>query len=833
MTTKIHQPSPPSARFQQPDRRWLRLALLLGAILFLAWAWLAGTPAVSGPIVADDINQHRINAALPPPRGNALIRQSFTPRWDGLREIELTLVRYDDPAQDGRFRMQLLDDTGAAVATRELDTRSFANNHVYLFRFPPQRHSAGRRYTLQLSGSEDNPLSAWGYTLDVYDEGDLTLTNGALAKEGGGESFSSTARELRFVTRYQLTWTDAAAALCTMLYRDGLLLLLALLLILMPGCLILLAGNGRWPRWDAAAWWGAAVALGVSVWPVVWFWVSLAGGRWAGWSLWLCLGVGWAAVLFLWLRRQRPVTRPLNWRHASLLLLLLLALAVRLLAVRDLLFPAWVDSSRHALITAVMADSGRFPDNYQPFFTVDRTPYHYGFHTLSASLRMMTGWPLNRLLLYLTQLLGSLVPLTTYAAVWLFTRRRGAGLTAAFLVALPFFFPAYYATWGRMTQLTAMLLMPVLLALTWLLARGGRRWRQTWWLVGLLTAGLFFIHFRVFLYFLPFAAISWAVTWAIAWPTTPARHVRWLAAAVGLSFLLAAPRFFQLAAMTDPTVALSATIPNYNTFPTSYVKVGWERPFLLLAAVGLMLTLFAGLVRKRWTALPLVLAGWVATLFLALAGDRIGLPETALVNLNSMYITLFLPLAIFLGIMADQGWHWLRKQRENSQFAGRLFAGAALAAMLLFGVRQQIGILNPDTILARRADLAGLAWVEESLPSSALVAVNSWLWLGQTWAGGDGGAWLTPLTGVAATTPPIDHVYSRELFQFVQAFNQTAIATEDWSRPEAAAWLREQGVTHIFVGERGGFFDPAALAGNPKLRLLYGRNGTFIFAVNP
>jgi hypothetical protein len=70
------------------------------------------------------------------------------------------------------------------------------------------------------------------------------------------------------------------------------------------------------------------------------------------------------------------------------------------LAVRDLEFPTWVDASRHGLITAVMVENGRTPTDYAPYLPVERFPYHFGFHTLSASLAMMTGWPLPRLTQY-------------------------------------------------------------------------------------------------------------------------------------------------------------------------------------------------------------------------------------------------------------------------------------------------------------------------------------------------------------------------------------------------------------------------------------------------
>ena len=135
--------------------------------------------------------------------------------------------------------------------------------------------------------------------------------------------------------------------------------------------------------------------------------------------------------------------------------------------------------------------------------------------------------------------------------------------------------------------------------------------------------------------------------------------------------------------------------------------------------------------------------------------------------------------------------------------------------------------------MAQHADLAGLAWIVENVPETAVFAVSSWKWLGETWATSDGGAWIVPMTARMTTTPPIDHIYNADLFQFVKAFNTAATAVPDWRDPVQADWLRQQGVTHVYVGPHSGsgFFDPAALAQNPKMVMVYGRNGVFIFEI--
>jgi len=781
---------------------WQLVAFLVGLLLVLVASGIRGWPA---PITAVDVEQTRIDVALPPLPSDTSFVQTFRPAHDGLVEVELLLARLHEGGA-GTLSLRLHDDRGNLVAAQTWPVATFEHNQPLLLRFSPQPDSAGRTYALSLSGSTDNAFSFWGYTLDVHDGGTLAVPD-------------DTARELRFVTRYRLLALPALSHLAG-LWPNGGWLLLALLLMLMPGALLLLLAASHWDggsRRDGATWWGVALALGLAVWPLLWYWLTLVGVRWRGWSLAATLIIGWLAVIALWLRRRPRPGLKIAPAHLLLLVLLLLAFAVRLLAVRDLLFPAWVDSTRHALITRIMVDEGQIVRDYRPFLPVDRFPYHFGFHTLSAGLLLLGATTLPNLLLILGQLLNALVPLTVYAAAWLVTRRRVAALISAFLVALPFFFPAYYVSWGRLTQLAGVLLLPILLALTWLVA-AARSPRPPWWLVALLAAGLALIHVRVFLIYLPFAAIAWLVAGR-------GRGTRALAAATVLALLLAGPRLWEL--LPAGTGAFGGADTTYNDFPFGYVTVGWEREFLVAAGIALLIAVRPALRARPWALFALALAGWSGSLLLLLYYS----PNIWLINLNSVYIVFFLPLALILGVVAAVLEAWWRRLGIRGALA-YAFTGALFALLLLHGVRQQIDILNPATRLARPADLPAISWVDQNLPPDALIAVNSWQWLGATWAGSDGGAWLLPLTGRQTTTPPADYIYSGELVHEVAAFNEAAQAVEDWSDPAAALWLADEGVTHIFVGARGGFFDPADLMDNPSLQAVYNRDGVFVFALD-
>jgi len=276
---------------------------------------------------------------------------------------------------------------------------------------------------------------------------------------------------------------------------------------------------------------------------------------------------------------------------------------------------------------------------------------------------------------------------------------------------------------------------------------------------------------------------------------------------------------------------VGSVLPGYNDFPVGYVTVGWERVFLGLGALAGILLLLAVFRRRKWTVFPLLLLGWTLLVATMLATDRLGLPGTDLINLNSSYIVAFLPLALFLAFVAQRSWQWISGRFQFIDILTLFGSGAALSAALLFGLRQQVTILNPATILAQAPDVEGLAWLDNNLPDEATIAVNSWLWLGGTWAGSDGGAWIVPLTGRLSTTPPADYTYSTSLNRQVRQFNEELQDWSDWSDPAAAAWLRNQGVSHIYIGPKGGQFEPSALARNPSLTKLYGQDGAFIFEV--
>ncbi len=941
---------------RQRVRRWWIVPFLIGAVTLLLGSWLQGwSPSITGR----DLNQHRANVPAAIPNDNLTISQTFVPSRDGLHEIELIVYQVGKPGE-GELTLDLLDEGGNLIGSQVLGSAELTLNQIITFQFPHQKNSANTLYTLRISGRDNTTTTFWGFNLEAISRGQLATSD---------PSARTAAQDLRIVTRYQLT-APLMLRHIRVLFAESLLPISVLLWsVFVMGWLVRYGLGKQLVTGDLPTDIALTFALGLCVWPLLWLWLTTLGGRWGRTSLITFIVIATLMTVIVKLTHNKTITdkllkaftRPTRhqqkneeartdnhpssfilhpsslpsnatitarhkivWQHIVLAILLFVGYLLRLLAIRDLAFPAWVDASRHGLITVVMRDSGQFLQNYGGYLPIDHAPlYHFGYHTLTATLALLTNAELPHLLLTTGQLLNASVPLAVYAAAYLLTRERTVGLFAAFLIAFPSFFPAYYVSWGRYTQLTGMIVLALLLGWSYWL-EGDRECETTWeWvneilLIGLLGAGLFLIHFRVFLVFLPFGFVIWLLH---------LRRENWwklpLSGVVVLGLVL--PRFLQMAQYVSPERVGGAS-DGYNDFPVSYIKIGWERWFLIAAfciviiavlqftqkvrwrnrliivvmlvvvlvgewlgsipaafevtylrtgVVGGLLVLSLWPSAENWVALPiawiiiepffasrndkmilaglllvtiwiiqlrdidkikripLLLAGAVGLLFILLSGQRLGLPESWVLNMNSTYITLFLPLAIVLGY----GLFMVGERAAHSQWIVQIVAytvmGAGVMLLTLYGGRQQIEIMNQATVLAERADMVGVEWVAEHLPANAKIAVSSWKWLGVSWAAQDGGAWLLPMTGKMTTTPPADYIYESQLEKEVRLFNEAAQEIEDWSAESALEFLQNEQVTHIYVGARGGFFLPDKLIQHSEIQLLFAQDGVFIFELTP
>ncbi len=273
--------------------------------------------------------------------------------------------------------------------------------------------------------------------------------------------------------RYALLLFLASASLLLLAFGPPLArILLGGVALLAPGYL-LWARAGQALRLPPFAQIGLWIGLSLSVIPLLYLWSSALRLTLSPAVLALLLA---AAVLMSgWQFARSPLPRPAPlWLVAGLLCVLALALGVRLYQIREFALPLWVDSVHHALLIRVTAETGRIPLSLRPYAPVDHLPYHWGYHTIAATLQAVTRLPLPALMLLSGQALNALNVLTVYSLAAYLLRSPLAGLFAALATGLLSIMPAFYVTWGRYTQLTGLLILPALLMLTAMLVEKRR-----------------------------------------------------------------------------------------------------------------------------------------------------------------------------------------------------------------------------------------------------------------------------------------------------------------------------------------------------------------------
>ncbi len=485
----------------------------------------------------------------------------------------------------------------------------------------------------------------------------------------------------------------------------------------------------------------------------------------------------------------------------------------RFVQVRELVLPAWVNSLHHVLIVKLILENGSIPASFAPYMPVPFY-YHYGFHASAALFAMLAGLTPAQAVLNLGQVINAVVALGVFRlglAFWDDWRRAGI---AALLVGFVSQMPAYYATWGRYTLLSGLILLAVAMAVGVEIARnGGSRRRAA--RLAVLTAGILLTHYFAALLLAVFLGILCLVH--LAPRRSGAAPVRVWSALLGgglAGFLLALPWLYRVWGFASGYTTITTVPPGAAldaVFFADYLEYLWyllgpTRNYVLLglAAGSLVLAGF-----KRAT-IPLTL--W--TLALLALSSPWG-PHLNPFRPDHAVIVLFLPAAL----LGAHGLVTAAERLHDTRFrtVGNGLVGAVLLGLLAWGLRETRQILNPVTIIVDQADLQALAWIEANTPEEARFYINGTLWQTGVYRGVDGGWWIMPLTGRQTMIPPSMYILGETSF-----VNQT----NDWAgravqltgcTAELQGLLEDARLDYVYArGDRGGL-TPAGLADCPFL----------------
>ncbi len=765
------------------------------------------------------------------------VAQTFIPTHDGLNGVEVVLVDY---AGSGRpaapLELLLCQDLACAepLAQTTLSPEEVWHNRSYGFRFPPQPASAGQTYLLLARVPQaDTPARAtlWAHSADLYEQGALFYDGQLLPGD------------LTFWAYYEMTTAQVAGALWEKGWAGRGHLPALLLLLLAPGYLLARLLPRR-KEDDPLVLLGLTLGLSVAVVPLLLLLSSRFPWRLNGIAVRLAgggIGLLAAGLFFRDLRtgRQRGLGRRMAPLLVAMAALCAIGLGLRAVHALDLVAPPWIDAVHHTLLARLIVERGAIPADYFPYVEVAPATYHFGFQSLVAVFHWLTDMPLPDALLLLGQVLSGLAGLPLYALGRRWGKSRWAGLVAAAVPSALSLLPAYLISWSRYTQLAGLFLLPTaIFLLERLLDRPGEG--RTLLLTAVAAAGLLLCHLRVAAFFAALAGLLLlgATARRLYQGRSPGPLWRFTLLAALVALLLTWPWLW-------PSVR-ALWLPAARTWPAqtdvltlTYVRFGPGRYLVPPALAGA----FLGLLYRRRHALALL--AWTATLVLManphLWGigpggelDRLlpwfhGLRIGAVVDNLSVDISLYLPLSLGIALGAGalpplarrldrRAWPWLR-------WAGVLL----LVNLSLWGADDLAGVVNARTTLLARSDLEAMAWIEEHTPADALFLIDAYEWLPDVYAGSDGGYWISPLTGRRTWPPPA--LYGLGTAAYMEKINQVSEQAAQAEGETLSALLRENGITHVYLGRYGGTLTADKFIGQPGFRLAYQGGGVRIWEV--
>ena len=640
----------------------------------------------------------------------------------------------------------------------------------------------------------------------------------------------------------EITWGTAAATLAFpfVFLLPG----WAILSLLLPG-----ESFDAGQRPDLASRLILAAGITLSVVPIGLFLLYLLGLR-VGTPA--ALGVlGASAAVVLWKRgprlleawrRERSWRLRLAWLDLPLLtlgLLTILILGVRLWVVRGINIGFWGDSYHHTMIVQLFLDNGGLFQSWEPYVPLKSFAYHYGFHANTAFFQWATGWltgdPTTRAVVFVGQVLNAYAVLALYPlAVRLSGGNRWVGVAVTLTAGLLMPMPMYYVNWGRYTQLAGQAILPVAIWLT-MEAMETRRWHPGRLALAILPlAGLAVTHYRVLALYLAFLvpyvpALFWARRKEQSLPALSLRLAGMGLAAMALSvpwmWNLWTGFYSRIVRGYVQERVSASWVSEYNAMG----PLDQYAPYWLIALAGV--AAIWALWRRRRMAL---VALWAGVCFLLTNPHLVGLPGTGLITNFALGLALYIPVALLVGSMAGGAVAWT---------AARSPAGgwAAAAALLLAGglaLPAQASILDEHFQIVTPADQEAMSWIRENTPPDSRFLANGFFaYNNSVLVGSDAGWWIPFLTGRDNTVPPI--LYTSEA-PFVPGYRDgvKALVKELESRelrdPETVQFLREQGITHVYIGEKGGpLLDAGELDGSPDYCLLYQDGPVGIWRIQP
>jgi hypothetical protein len=546
--------------------------------------------------------------------------------------------------QTGKIMFELFNppDSSSPWTTTSIRCGAYRPDQPLYITFQPQEKASSDTYRFVIK-AVDCSVQIFGRAEDNYAAGVLTQNSAPLP---GDIAF-----RLKYQYDMQSFWDDFISLL-----PHVWLVVIAFLFFIIPGSLWLSVFDIK-DFFNSTERIGLVIALSMALPVCMMEWTSVINFRWTQITartvyVTLALIYVFGVVktgfqnpsfeikngIFRWLGRNRHLL--------VLCLIFLFTLTIRLIMIRDLAAPPWVDSVHHALLTRIIMEKGMFPDTYSPYIIADNARYHPGYHVTLAIFQWLSGLELQKGMLLYGQLLNAILVFGVFLLTKSLTKNNTTGIFTPM--------PAYYTSWGRYTQLAGLVIMPAAFAvIDFILSsrfkeiEGKRQRVSIFFLAGILCAALFIIHYRVIV-FLALLLIAFIIIKSLSSIKNKSLSKSIRSDLLEIFTIVVVAVLFSLpwlpGALGEFIVPrIESSLQGDTAFAGhswAYLTSGLGTWTLYLAMGGIIVGIFRG---KKF---PWTLIVWVVLLFGMANMNMLRLPMSGFINNTSVEITLFLPIAV-------------------------------------------------------------------------------------------------------------------------------------------------------------------------------------------
>ncbi len=618
-----------------------------------------------------------------------------------------------------------------------------------------------------------------------------------------------------------------------------LLIIIIFLVITLPGWAFL-AVTRFWKNFSVFQRWLIAISLSIAFYPILFYFTRcvLPGFQLGFRKLGLMLFV-FLILILVFLKKEIKKQFIFEKSEWVAIIILLFTLFGRYYLAYLFPYPAWSDSLHHTLLTDLTATSGILPFSLDPYAPIPLNRYHLGLYSITGIIELFSKLPAHLVLQWTMQTLSALCGIGVYLVL---DRRvsRKAAITGLLVASLISFQPNWYFNWGRYTQLSSQIILLAAWYITWecfdiVLSPLSRR--KIWVFIiasSVLNAGVFLLHFRVAIFYLPLILISLIFSlWKHKASIDSLKKILLSTLAIALlSMLLILPAFLPLMShynQSSQPVLLNhpenAKDAYFGFSFHSFLTIGLRLPLLITT---ILLSIFSFIRDRKWT---LTIISWVLVLFSMANIFRLGIPYLNFTNAGAIYIMFYLPASLLIG----SGIEFLFVNSSLSINSKNILAVFLIVLACFYYTYQRIQDIEPFRWFISESDLSAMEWINQNSADDDVFGINTYFWLPESPHGTDAGYWIPYFTNRKTSAGvmlnnlgPYD--YRREII--FRSLVMELVAEEQ----NNAFQLCDKNIDYIFIGDNGDFsgngLDLTELIKNPILNVVFELGKTAILKVN-